>query len=865
MLGLILLLASVAICAGFAWVSALLHGSWMLIRDAAMGVSFFLFAFMVVSESLFAINDYSLGLTLLLVALIAVAATAVLMIRRGPDFSAWTWRARSRQGSWILLAILVVACGLTAIKFGFYGMGQDEGVYQTHALLLMSGVDNALVCWSDEFGAVGDVADEFVRTDLADQRFGAGFYSAWNQIQYGTWSGVDPDKMCGIYHGLPNLPALLSLSGMILGTAGMMSILTVPYLLTIVMLYLTLDRNLRLSKLTTGIVCGAFALSPLVLWVSKTSLTEIFLALITCVFLYLVTSRTATIKALAWVPVAAYSFFHVSIYTLMPVFVVVALYVMVTTRTVGTLLSAVMTALSFGAGTLAMTRTSPQYTFDNYRHLTGIFGLETSAAGLYPLVAVSVAATLAVIALAWMLVRSPLGERLARATARQRRWASWLVPSVIVGCLAVIAIRWWRFATVAPDEGDRAAWSKGEGLLLAAPQLSLFAFAFSVGFVLLGVAIVGLTVWHRRLLRDNPQSQQYWVIAIAFVYCVMLYAAFVRPSLWYYYYYARYLAPFVPVILLAAAICLNGLRARWQTVVAALTLVAMAPFAPALVRGADMTNMDFQALNEVRAGIERLTDDTVIVVQDGRLCRALCLPLQGTEPNPVLLQSTFERVLAAGDFDESAPVVLITLDELEGAKPLVDTSAQLQRMDYVGDAHDTIHLLNLLAPAADSRYPIRIYELDEIDATAGAIVTTLTPGQEAGFGVGRFSIAMLGDGWSEPEEWGTWSEEKQAQASLRLPDGLQGDVNLSLGVQAYVPPGHDPQRVRVRTGNALLGEWVVGGSTTVELSVPASAVVDSVVELTFELPDAISPADAGVSTDPRKLGVGLRSITLGTP
>lgn len=863
MLGVILLLASLAICAGYAWVSALLHGRWMLLRDAALGVSFFLFAFLVVSESLFAIGRYSPGLTLLLVALIAAAAAATLMVRRWPDFSAWSWSARSRHGSWILLGILVVACGLTAVKFGYFGMGQDQGVYQTHALLLMNGVDNALVCWSDEFGAVGDLGDALVRTDLADQRLGGGFYSGWNQLRFGTWSDVDPDRMCGIYHGIPNFPALLSLSGMIFGAAGMMGILTVAYLVTIVVLYLTLDRNLGLSKLTTGIACGAFALSPLVLWVSKTSLTEIFLALIMSVFLYLVTSESATIKALAWVPVAAFSFFHVSIYTLMPVFVVVTIYVMVTTRTVGTLVSALLTVVSFGAGTLAMTLTSPQYTFDNYRHLTGIFGFTSSAAGLYPIIAVVVVATLAGIVCVWLLVRSRLGERLGEATARQRRWASWLVPIAIIGCLGVIAYRWWRFAAVAPEEGDRDAWFKGGGLLQAAPQLSLFAFAFSVGFVLLGVAIVGFTVWHRKLLRDDERRQQYWAIAIAFVYCVMLYAAFLRPSLRYYYYFARYLAPFVPVVLLAAAVCLNRLRVRWQVVVAALTLVAMVPFAPALVRGADMTNMDFQALGEVRAEIEKLPDETVIVVQDGPLCQALCLTLQGTEQNPVFRQSTYEAALAAGDFDESGPAVLITQDELEGATPLYVTSAQLQRMDYMTGTHGTIHLLNLLAPSADGRYPIRVYPLEDIDATAGP--TTLIPGQAAPFGVGGYSAAMLRDGWSKPEEWGTWTDQERAEASLRLPEETQGDVHLSLDVQAYVPPGHDPQRVRVRAGDALLGEWVVGDRTTIELAVPGSAVVDDVVALTFELPDAISPADAGVSADSRTLGVGLRSIALSAP
>jgi len=282
-----------------------------------------------------------------------------------------------------------------------------------------------------------------------------------------------------------------------------------------------------------------------------------------------------------------------------------------------------------------------------------------------------------------------------------------------------------------------------------------------------------------------------------------------------------------------------------------------------LVRGADMINMDFQALAEVRAQVDALPDDTVVVVQDGRLCQALCLTLQGTESNPVFRQSTFETALAQGDFEKSTPAVLITQDEIEDATPIFTTSAQLQRMDYETGANETAHLLNLLAPAADGRYPIRMYALDDIDGAAGP--ATLVPGETTAFGVGRFATAMLGDGWSRPEEWGTWTDDALAEALLRLPEDLTGDAHLRLDVQAYVPPGHDPQRVRVRAGDDILGEWVVGSATTIEFAVAGSEVVDDVLALEFELPDAVSPADAGVSTDARRLGMGLRSVTLSAP
>ena len=69
---------------------------------------------------------------------------------------------------------------------------------------------------------------------------------------------------------------------------------------------------------------------------------------------------------------------------------------------------------------------------------------------------------------------------------------------------------------------------------------------------------------------------------------------------------------------------------------------------------------------------------------------------------------------------------------------------------------------------------------------------------------------------------------------------------------------HAPQHVKIR----INGSEIFSGSISDDFEFDYEVPEDCNVKMTIELPDAISPASAGESSDNRLLSLGLRSIEI---
>jgi glycosyltransferase involved in cell wall biosynthesis len=114
--------------------------------------------------------------------------------------------------------------------------------------------------------------------------------------------------------------------------------------------------------------------------------------------------------------------------------------------------------------------------------------------------------------------------------------------------------------------------------------------------------------------------------------------------------------------------------------------------------------------------------------------------------------------------------------------------------------------------------------------------------------------AHLGWGWHEPEPWGAWTQGEHA--SVELGDWCGGTVRFE--GRAFAPRGP------VRIGWSLDGDHAVHSSfsaddaVVLEADVPAGAP-----RLQLHLPDAVSPVEAHLSGDPRRLSFGLERVVIG--
>ena len=516
------------------------------------------------------------------------------------------------RGHLLPIALAVAALLISGNHFGFFGMGQDEGVYQTRAIDLMNGRSNRVYQF-----------DEINRMQTREQ---AQEYleNAWNTLGglYSIdshWSREETLKVLpfflrdimdtantdgSVYHSLPTYPALLALFGELGGSYGhMMDAQTILYMLCVLLLWF-ISENLGLKRGTSAFVCLVFLLSPQVIWLSKSALTEMTQALILCLFMLLITEQGYRHRR--WwsaFAVVAFAFVHVSVYVMYPFFVglYILLYLLSGERQY-LLASAVGTA-GYLLGMAFMTVISSFYVVMNLSPLAR--GALTMGSAWYLAMGMgSVGLLISVVTLGF---RSP--KRFRRILDSQG--FGWFYRAVIA------ALPLWSASNLI-----RAI--KDVGFNAALTTNGLYVFIWVTGIVSIPVSIAWLLKRGPGALKREPVA----VVVCMFLYAVLLMASFFKPHIAYAYYYSRYLGPYIPVACVMAGVATNRLSARHVCAGIALSAVAMLPFDHVLLTCTDDTYCSFDTLDKVLNAVSGQSSAVVFSRDGSGFMRELFMPLR---------------------------------------------------------------------------------------------------------------------------------------------------------------------------------------------------------------------------------------------
>jgi hypothetical protein len=248
-------------------------------------------------------------------------------------------------------------------------------------------------------------------------------------------------------------------------------------------------------------------------------------------------------------------------------------------------------------------------------------------------------------------------------------------------------------------------------------------------------------------------------------------------------------------------------------------------------------------------------DENLVREQDCLLALSLASVCVGSEaPLKVELSFDGERVASrAFRHDETTATWQVELPAHVVAEGKVDVSLVIEEPRSplaVGWSTDDNRPLGIL---------IRAVTLETVDRT-------LRPGERIVFAEGSGADRLLGEGWSELEPTGVWTVSEAASLILKpsAPAGL--DVELVLGISAFVTRDHRKLELEVSVGGERLADHVFRhrrAHSRVHVPLPAAArdaTGRAVLEL--GLGDPARPADLGVSEDVRRLGIHLRSLTM---
>ena len=173
---------------------------------------------------------------------------------------------------------------------------------------------------------------------------------------------------------------------------------------------------------------------------------------------------------------------------------------------------------------------------------------------------------------------------------------------------------------------------------------------------------------------------------------------------------------------------------------------------------------------------------------------------------------------------------------------------------------------NLLAISVVPNWPFQFSGVAALPVSAGVSDATALLSRECAWGDaidftenGNSQRYRL-DGWCAPEPGHCWTEGRKAGIAVVLPEG--GDVLMRADVYPFLPPGKKTQRVLVGCMDSALGEWKVGKPMVLEVRIPAAQrPKEGELRLWWDVPEASSPAAAGLSGDKREIALAFRRIS----
>ena len=117
-------------------------------------------------------------------------------------------------------------------------------------------------------------------------------------------------------------------------------------------------------------------------------------------------------------------------------------------------------------------------------------------------------------------------------------------------------------------------------------------------------------------------------------------------------------------------------------------------------------------------------------------------------------------------------------------------------------------------------------------------------------------------GWNKSNDQYTWTLGKEAV--LKIPvRNAKNDLLLTLDVFPYLGEGKlKHQRVRLKANRRFLEEQRITKAGEFFFVIPKGLIADGFLELLFELPDARSPEELGISEDPSQYALAFRSLRI---
>lgn len=548
--------------------------------------------YILASALLFVLGNYTIKRTTIAVAFCCGLFTIIVTIlKKGQKIIIKS----NIQKSWLSYLTILILCIFSMGHFGFFGMGQDQGVYQTEAINLYYNVTDREQSISEYDELEDGEYKEFYKDSIGalpgfDLLVGSEFVP-------GIDVSEETSELTGMWHGIPTYASLLGLSAKMFGIENMISIQIIFYICLLMFIDLILER-LQIHPIFRSVLLIVLGISPEIVWVKKSSLTECFLAVLLAFYLYLILSENKWEKALSVIPILAFSFFHVNIYTMIPIFIIIYWFLYLSTRQKIYLHCVKIVVFGYLLGFGTMWYLQPRYTLLNYRN--GLTFISEQKLVLIPILVFS--ACIGTIIFTFLL------EKKVQCIFDFRN----IIPSVMryLVIISFVGLFVWGIY-------KQYTYHEFSMLTLSCYMVLSGLFLIPIIFILL-------------IRKECQYSTNFGILSLVFAWCILIYSMVMRKDIQYYYYYGRYLAPYLCIIVVFYAYLVAEKKWIWK-VFAMLGVMFLVPFSNVLRVNQDDSRIEWSAIADIIKQINytgEIQNTSNVVLLDKDLLEYFYFPLK---------------------------------------------------------------------------------------------------------------------------------------------------------------------------------------------------------------------------------------------
>lgn len=787
------------------WMIGKCYGKMSGIKAIVLGTTNYFFFYILCSALLFWVDYYSIKKAVVGTgaAVVVFAVIFACIFKQKVKFF-----LRKRE-LYALLLMCLLTLPLTTQKFGFFGMGQDQGVYQTKAIELINGNNQRIF----DFWEYETLVEEDKETYRANIEVIAGL----DQIDQGKpgLEGIDGvTDVAGIYHGIPTYPAILAMFAKFFGLSHMMDCQTVFLLLMLMIVYYILE-NFRVKYWLRLLSMTILGLSPEILWVSKSSLTEMFLAVILTTYVMMLTDKKELVRFFSFLPVAVFGVFHVSAFTVMPLVVVLYwLLYYVEREKITYIASCILSIVAYVLGFLFMIYISPTYTTNNY--LNRVAFIDDGM--LVPIVLmISTIALTATMIYALLLRNRHFCKLLDKI---------WYYRTVIYkGTVALLLL----YVVVS----SLLAGKTVEEI----PNIGVVAVAIATGIMLVPVSILKIFA----LPKENITKRNQLVIYLSFAYGILFYYGILRSYVRDFYYYGRYMVPYLFIAVVMFAVLFNKTRRRYVIMICIVGICSFVPPVYYLCTNMDDTRLEWEVLEQT---MEEIDGYNSAVILGEKTVKAMALPIASLGCDIYFVTDDILADVAKIEDKYQAIYYITMADESLGTKFSVQYKQNtFSYMDYQKELYKF------------SKYPVEYTKEDKT-------VTIYQYRKSRNVYDINHGIDFLTSGFGSIEPKVAWTNKEKSEITCYV-DKKDYQVTLKQGAKVPLKElGFENYKIAISVNNEYLDTVIIDADNNggeLHFFIPKEMLFSGQNSISFTS-ELWSPVDYG-QKDARKLGFGFRTLT----